>query len=246
MCDSMRRAFTLIELLVVIAIIAILAGILFPVFAQAREAARKASCLSNLKQIAMAVSIYQSDFESYPMYAIGGVNSYRWYDQLAPYVKNERVFVCPSSGRTWSFGEGGRNATYGYNYQYLGNTRGNCWNVPVTDSLIQTPANTIVAADTSGTGQQDCRNQVPSDPDWSNVDCGFNHGYSIDPPVLPPCRNGSGPNVPSTGGRWALLDPRHAGGTNFAFLDGHARWMRPDLVTVDNRWWNGRYPDPNP
>src|SRR5687767_15125697 len=126
MRSAARTGFTLIELLVVIAIIAILAAILFPVFAQAREAARKTSCLSNLRQIGQSVVIYQTDFEAYPMYAIGGVNSYRWYDQLQPYIRNAQVFICPSAGRKWAYGEPGRNATYGYNYQYLGNTRANC------------------------------------------------------------------------------------------------------------------------
>ena len=246
MRSQTRRGFTLIELLVVIAIIAILAAILFPVFAQAREAARKASCLSNLKQIGLAVGIYQTDYEAYPMYAIGGVNSYRWYDQLQPYVKSAQVFICPSTGRKWNYGAGGRNATYGYNYQYLGNTRANCSNVPVTESQIETPTNMIALADTSGTGTRNCQNEVPTDPDFNTLDCRFNHGYSIDPPVLPPCASGVGPNVPSTGGQWARLDPRHAGGANFAFLDGHAKWMKLGEINRDNRWWNGRYPNPNP
>lgn len=110
-----RSAFTLIELLVVIAIIAILAAILFPVFAQAREAARKASCLSNLKQIALGLSMYKTDYdETYPasgMLPQGGVNGPRSSpcgDNLIrlmgggfeyfinPYVKNHQVFLCPS------------------------------------------------------------------------------------------------------------------------------------------------------
>src|SRR5687768_5842679 len=91
-----RRGFTLIELLVVIAIIAILAAILFPVFAAAREAARKTSCLSNLKQMSLAVSMYVSDNELYPVYSYPS-GSVRWHTILQPYVKNEQVFVCPSS-----------------------------------------------------------------------------------------------------------------------------------------------------
>ena len=121
----MRRksAFTLIELLVVIAIIAILAAILFPVFAQAREAARKASCQSNLKQIALALGMYQQDYDGRmmasgflpqnPATAPDGQNIVRmlgggtqWF--LQPYIKNTGIFRCPSDAgeNYW-----GRNTT---------------------------------------------------------------------------------------------------------------------------------------
>ncbi len=95
-----RRAFTLIELLVVIAIIAILAAILFPVFAQAREKARQASCLSNLKQIGIALTMYQSDYDSmYPPSQLppSGANIVSWPTMVQPYIKNDKVFICPST-----------------------------------------------------------------------------------------------------------------------------------------------------
>jgi len=93
-----RRGFTLIELLVVIAIIAILAAILFPVFAQAREAARKATCTSNMKQLGTAVMMYVQDYdEIYPPSQLPSSNpSVSWPSLLFTYVKNEGVFVCPS------------------------------------------------------------------------------------------------------------------------------------------------------
>jgi prepilin-type N-terminal cleavage/methylation domain-containing protein/prepilin-type processing-associated H-X9-DG protein len=93
-----RRGFTLIELLVVIAIIAILAAILFPVFAQAREAARKAACLSNMKQIGLAAGMYATDYEEMvvPSNMGNAGQSVSWPSLLQPYVKNEGVFVCPS------------------------------------------------------------------------------------------------------------------------------------------------------
>ncbi|MBU0607764.1 MAG: prepilin-type N-terminal cleavage/methylation domain-containing protein [Armatimonadetes bacterium] len=103
-----RRGFTLIELLVVIAIIAILAAILFPVFAKAREKARQSSCLSNVKQIILGVLQYTQDYdEMLPLgtsywYAPGGGGSAArtdplgWWDCLAPYVKNTQIFACPS------------------------------------------------------------------------------------------------------------------------------------------------------
>ncbi len=98
-----RKGFTLIELLVVIAIIAILAAILFPVFAQARESARQTQCTNNQKQIATSVLMYVQDYdETFPMSAYFGRNNagqlalVAVYDVLAPYIKNVDIFVCPS------------------------------------------------------------------------------------------------------------------------------------------------------
>jgi prepilin-type N-terminal cleavage/methylation domain-containing protein len=94
------NAFTLLELLVVIAIIAILAAILFPVFAQAREKARQAACLSNMKQIGIGLIMYASDYDSqYPPSQLpsSGPNIVSWPQMMQPYIKNEQVFVCPST-----------------------------------------------------------------------------------------------------------------------------------------------------
>lgn len=98
--------FTLIELLVVIAIIAILAAILFPVFAQAREKGRQASCMSNEKQLTLAIIQYQQDYdEAYPVQAIpAAANAYEWQQSwinaVQPYIKSLDVFVCPSDPHT--------------------------------------------------------------------------------------------------------------------------------------------------
>jgi prepilin-type N-terminal cleavage/methylation domain-containing protein/prepilin-type processing-associated H-X9-DG protein len=124
---SGRRGFTLIELLVVIAIIAILAAILFPVFAQAREAARITSCASNMRQLSLGVLMYTQDFdETLPMvtnYAAATNAPDRvWTNTVQPYVKNTGIFLCPSAinarfapdwgGRGWL--PIGYNATTGY------------------------------------------------------------------------------------------------------------------------------------
>ena len=103
----MRKAFTLIELLVVIAIIAILAAILFPVFARAREKARQASCQSNLKQLALASKMYGSDYDESvtPGNMNTGATFYLWSNLLTPYTKNTQLFICPSKpGQAWTGG----------------------------------------------------------------------------------------------------------------------------------------------
>ncbi|RYX86741.1 DUF1559 domain-containing protein [bacterium] len=96
--NKSRSAFTLIELLVVIAIIAILAAILFPVFARARENARKTSCLSNEKQIGIGVMQYLQDYdEKYPVQDESQTPPYLWFSPVQPYIKSTQVFRCPSA-----------------------------------------------------------------------------------------------------------------------------------------------------
>ncbi len=112
-----RHAFTLIELLVVIAIIAILAAILFPVFAQAKEAAKKTQCLSNMKQIGLAGVMYATDADdTYTPFCVnmdgqageagngvnGGGSGWKSYDLLlSPYIKTDKLFTCPSDSQSW-------------------------------------------------------------------------------------------------------------------------------------------------
>ena len=107
-----RGGFTLIELLVVIAIIAILAAILFPVFAKAREKARQTSCLSNVKQIMLGVQMYAQDYDerlpegtSYweSPWNTGATDAGPWYALIDPYVKNTQVYICPSQRHTETF-----------------------------------------------------------------------------------------------------------------------------------------------
>ena len=96
---SLKHAFTLIELLVVIAIIAILAAILFPVFAQAKEAAKKTACLSNMKQISIGLMMYETDADDMnPPSQVGlGAQIVSWPTLIQPYIKSDQVFSCPSA-----------------------------------------------------------------------------------------------------------------------------------------------------
>ena len=122
------RAFTLIELLVVIAIIAILAAILFPVFARARENARRSSCLSNLKQLGLSIMMYTQDYdERFPSAWTSGPfvqpdgnvnnNAMRWYMKIFPYLKNTQVLNCPSSPIDWRGNNYTANLSYGLNFR---------------------------------------------------------------------------------------------------------------------------------
>ncbi len=141
-----RKGFTLIELLVVIAIIAILAAILFPVFAKAREKARQASCLSNIKQLGLGMAMYVTDYDAvFPpihnqnltigqFYVSTGVASglfLSWEDLMYPYTKSNQLMICPSGSYE---GGGGLPHSYTYNY-YFG-----AWSYPVHESDVVQPA----------------------------------------------------------------------------------------------------------
>ena len=170
----MKKAFTLIELLVVIAIIAILAAILFPVFAQAKEAAKKTSCLSNAKQITLSAIMYSGDVDDV---LVMGWNKgdvvlrdngavYRswnpWTKCIQPYMKNLQILLCPDNDGNGFINSANVTARseiyspYGYNYGYLSNFAGleangsNYIFAPISATAVNRPANTVMFADDEG------------------------------------------------------------------------------------------------
>ncbi len=153
----MRRGFTLIELLVVIAIIAILAAILFPVFARAREKARQTSCLSNVKQLTLAATMYAQDYDD--KLPFGHSFGVWWYTAIEPYANSDQLLICPSRQTIKPTG-------YGWNYIGCGYQPGATWSPPRTGPIYEGcnrsiykspgPAGTILLADnwTGGSSSQ--------------------------------------------------------------------------------------------
>jgi prepilin-type N-terminal cleavage/methylation domain-containing protein/prepilin-type processing-associated H-X9-DG protein len=143
-----RKGFTLIELLVVIAIIAILAAILFPVFAKARDKARLATCTSNLKQIAQGVLMYIQDYdETIPVWDTQN-NDGRprfWFDKMNAYIGSNKVWRCPADPK---FSYSYYGLSYGMNAN-LAPTSNNIWKPPVFTAKIKRPSEVILLAETN-------------------------------------------------------------------------------------------------
>jgi len=210
-----RDGFTLIELLVVIAIISVLAAILFPVFAQARDKARGISCLSNLKQLGTASLMYSQDYDDMVLphcfrdfsNPSGSVYAY-WFEMAMPYVKNAQVFICPSHRGA----VGGHSFVGSYGYicdgfsldpadpNYSGLPYGGIYSM----AELHYPAEMIMLGESQKATCRVC-------PEY--------HTHTF-PPV------------------WAV-QKRHQGGSNYLFYDGHAKWCRYEqTLTPRNMWQN--------
>lgn len=216
--DRTRRGFTLIELLVVIAIIAILAAILFPVFAKAREKARQTSCLSNQRQLMTAALMYAADNDQklikprmqygYPaganQWCLGCWDSNRWTTWRVlyqPYMKNRQIVVCPSGEARLDMAINNTSlqidvaGSYGINNRFCGGCGMRRWN---DFEAIQEPAQQIYLTD------------------HGNIDANIQ------------CHAGGSADHPG----WSCFRQPHNAGANYAFIDGHAKWMKAE-ATID-------------
>jgi prepilin-type N-terminal cleavage/methylation domain-containing protein/prepilin-type processing-associated H-X9-DG protein len=230
-----KIGFTLIELLVVIAIIAILAAILFPVFAQARAKARSAVCLSNTKQMGLAFTMYAQDYDetTCPL-AIWGLAPYKvmppdangivWYDPnyarfwlqlLQPYTKNYSVFKCPDAPGAEPAGSL-MNLNYGGNVYAFGELDAKGGNRVVTLAQIPRPADTLAIVD--------CGRYYNY---WPYVVRGATDKWYIPNDPRPECQKEP----------WCARDHRHQGGVMVAFADGHTRWMNSGVVVTNGDLW---------
>lgn len=208
-----RTGFTLIELLVVIAIIAILAAILFPVFAKAREQARKTSCLSNLKQLGLGVTQYLQDYdEKFPFGnnwadLTNFTNGYGWGAQVAPYIKNTQIFVCPSDA-TWSDGHSGQS--YGSMFDSWYDCHYWDKNTLIDQSGTCAADATGLSYNTVGGGQASAT-VVRSGVKLASVNTPAAKGMMFDEASFHDAKS-------------ATLGTQQ-GQRNLVFVDGHAKWM---------------------
>jgi prepilin-type N-terminal cleavage/methylation domain-containing protein/prepilin-type processing-associated H-X9-DG protein len=248
------RGFTLIELLVVIAIIAILAAILFPVFAQARAAARKSVCVSNVKQLLLGAGMYCQDYDEKllpswlnynPPSGDGNNVTWEWMYIIQPYTKNFDIAKCPDSEADWG-GHWGDQAQYGYAHDQLG------WGTSIKLAQVVRPAGIIQFADAAS---------VTDGSDiWNGQDTAYAR-YVQDPNEGKPAKI----VVPNTVFRsplqyewgaatWcdaAVPIARHQRNCNVGYLDGHAKsikltsvWIRPGENF--DAYWNGERQAFNP
>jgi prepilin-type N-terminal cleavage/methylation domain-containing protein/prepilin-type processing-associated H-X9-DG protein len=221
-----RTGFTLIELLVVIAIIAILAAILFPVFAQAREKARSSTCLSNQKQIGLAFGMYGQDYdETFPAPVLTdkgtGVESW-WEDLVRPYIKAQNVggiLTCPSASTT------------GFAYSMNGAVGNQAL------AFISKPAETILTADAAQGNAAPLIDPVTKQgrahPFFAYTTSGQQAIWTPSPRNFTTMRAGEDlavmdPTLPDedTNKGAQLLRFRHNDGANRCFADGHTKYMR--------------------
>ncbi|RYG22630.1 prepilin-type N-terminal cleavage/methylation domain-containing protein [bacterium] len=210
----MRRAFTLIELLVVIAIIAILAAILFPVFAQAKAAAKKTACLSNQRQIGIALTMYRDESDgtnfffahdvdpsrAQPTVPFGATRENRWWNQIQPFMKSRDILVSPSDSgkRPHGLEDGGPGEPL-VPRSYVANRAAESLN----ESAVDFPASVVVVTVKNGI----------YDDSWFEPPKNLYPKSAGQPPVL-------------------ALDLQN-GGVNMTFFDGHAKWQAKGRILSD-------------
>jgi prepilin-type N-terminal cleavage/methylation domain-containing protein/prepilin-type processing-associated H-X9-DG protein len=203
-----RKGFTLIELLVVIAIIAILAAILFPVFAKAREKARQASCTSNIKQIGLAAGMYTQDCDERCVpHRNGGAGSaaFNWITITDPYIKNRQVYTCASNILN--------QISYTYAFSF-----GASGGVPLAS--IRLPAQSPMFMDAQGSNDplQSLVVVMSCGSCGTGCQCGRRLQNTANPPAASYGDNRQG----------RICAYRHNDGADYCFADGHAKWLHSE------------------
>ena len=209
-----RSGFTLIELLVVIAIIAILAALLFPVFAKVREKARQTSCASNEKQLGLAFTQYIQDNDE--MFPSGNTSvpsdaGQGWAGQIYPYVKSTAVYRCPDDSTT------SPNISYGYNRNLASQSQ----------AVLHAPAGTVLSFEVAGiNADPTIPAEAVSAAAWGPDGSGGNGFLAVGEYETGPMGQPAGSEEVdfSTNGR-------HTNGSNFLFGDGHVKWLRGAAVS---------------
>jgi prepilin-type N-terminal cleavage/methylation domain-containing protein/prepilin-type processing-associated H-X9-DG protein len=247
--NASKHAFTLIELLVVIAIIAILASILFPVFAQAREKARQTSCLSNMKQLGTALMMYSQDYdESYPVGVLDPVTPIAlnygrgWAGTIQPYVKNAQIFRCGSDSTASALATDNvtvlNPVSYIYNVNVALNASAASQNAPASTVLLTEGVGAVATVTTplelpslatpvyspAGDGLTDLTaragTSLPAVAGVAQYATGVMGGYRLTTaPVVP---------YPSF---FQKEVGRHSEGSNFCLADCHAKFFKPGSVS---------------
>jgi prepilin-type N-terminal cleavage/methylation domain-containing protein/prepilin-type processing-associated H-X9-DG protein len=226
-----RNGFTLIELLVVIAIIAILAAILFPVFASAREKARQTTCSSNLRQIGLAIKQYvQDNDETYPY---DRLNGYPWEAAVYPYVKSAKAFACPSNPNNGATINGTPVAATGIPA------------IPVSYVCVGGSQDGY-----DGYGANDIYGGPVPMPYYLDGNGNFNGSSSISSKYVSPSNTILVGETRSQNGSTVRGDPDfwtdqtdfemqgHSGMSNFLFADGHVKAMKPTATGSTLNMWN--------
>ena len=221
---SARFAFTLIELLVVIAIIAILAAILFPVFARARENARRSSCQSNLKQIGLGIMQYMQDYDETVMPHWLGPDVFpgniRWMDLTQPYVKSTQIFVCPSqSDAKYTIGSATETGSYTGSSAYFDDATRTSMSIVNSNELVklsemETPTTTFWVSDSSG--------YTPKRPE--GFEFPFTTADTLSLTTTQP------PAITSSAFPARFLPFRHLDTINVLFCDGHVKSIKPAFL----------------
>lgn len=220
------KAFTLIELLVVIAIIAILAAILFPVFGRARENARKSSCQSNLKQIALGVIQYVQDYdERFPKIARVPGESAGWAHRIQPYLKSTQLLKCPSY-----YGTIQNNDPYAAGFTTYWFSR-SIHDPNSTGGLMQAavayPSLTIMNGDGGNS----------SPHTTSAFNCNGCEAGGANGGLAAACPVGGGLVTNLTQGGMTHLE-----GINISFIDGHVKWYKSRTSQTSDKLYSGQTP----